>query len=70
MTLALYAICVFPANIDHALQDLGSGGSTSLLGWWYHVARLLLQPLLVWAPLYSSLLIKWPFRENMDVQAN
>jgi uncharacterized membrane protein len=58
--LALYAICVFPANINHALQDLGTGNSTGLLGWWYHVPRLLVQPLLVWASLYSSGVSSWP----------
>ncbi len=51
LALAAYAVCVFPANITHAMQDLGSGGG---LGWWYHAPRLALQPVLVWAAIYCS----------------
>jgi uncharacterized membrane protein len=49
--LALYAVCVFPANIKHAVHDLG--GHTGL-GWGYHGPRLLLQPLIVWWALWAS----------------
>ena len=46
--LALYAICVFPANIKHAVEHVAVGGVT--LSWWYHAPRLALQPVLVaWA---------------------
>lgn len=45
LALALYAVCVFPANIKHAIHDLTTGTG---LGWWYHGPRLLLQPLIVW----------------------
>ena len=49
--LAAYAVCVFPANIKHAIHDLsGQVG----LGWWYHGPRLLLQPLIVWWALRAS----------------
>jgi uncharacterized membrane protein len=45
--LALYAVCVFPANVQHAVIDLGSGRG---LGWWYHAPRLFLQPfIMLWA---------------------
>jgi uncharacterized membrane protein len=50
--LAAYAICVFPANITHALQDFASADDG--LGWWYHAPRLALQPALVWAAYYCS----------------
>ncbi|MEB0045548.1 MULTISPECIES: DoxX family protein [unclassified Pseudomonas] len=57
--LALYAVCVFPANIKHALENLPVGGV--LLGWGYHGPRLALQPVLVWAALFAGDLITWPF---------
>lgn len=44
--LAIYAICVFPANIRHAFEGVAVAGLPS--GWWYHGPRLALQPLLVW----------------------
>ena len=49
--LALYAVCVFPANSKHAIHDLS--GHTGL-GWSYHGPRLLLQPLIVWWALWAS----------------
>ncbi len=49
--LALYAVAVFPANINHAIMDLAS--AHPVLGWWYHAPRLLLQPVLVWIALYA-----------------
>ena len=49
--LALYAVCVFPANINHAVHDLGTHTG---LGWSYHGPRLLLQPLIVWWALWAS----------------
>ena len=57
--LALYAIAVFPANIKHAMIDLGS--AQPMLGLWYHVPRFLLQPVLVWAALFASGFVSWPF---------
>ena len=49
--LAAYAVCVFPANVKHAMLDLAwLGGSGTGAPWAYHVPRLLMQPLLVaWA---------------------
>lgn len=49
--LAAYAVCVFPANVEHAVMDLGSGTG---LGWGYHGPRLLLQPVIVWWALWAS----------------
>ena len=58
--LALYAICVYPANIKHALDDLNkvSFGIHALI---YHIVRLPLQPVLVWLPLFGGGLVTWPF---------
>ena len=50
--LALYAVCVFPANINHMLIDMAR--PHPVLGWGYHVPRMLLQPALVWAALWAS----------------
>jgi uncharacterized membrane protein len=49
--LALYAVCVFPANIQHAIDDLSSGTGLPI---WYHGPRLLLQPLIVWWALIAG----------------
>jgi uncharacterized membrane protein len=57
--LALYAVCVFPANIKHAMDGLTSGTG---LGWAYHGPRLLFQPVIVWWCLWASTAIDWPFR--------
>lgn len=46
--LALYALCVWPANIYHALANVAVGGET--MTWGYHGPRLLAQPLIIlWA---------------------
>ncbi len=50
--LALYAVCVFPANINHMLIDMARADPR--LGWGYHIPRLLLQPVLVWLALWVS----------------
>ena len=59
--LALYAVCVFPANIKHAIDSLGAV-SVSPLHWLYHIPRLLLQPAIVWATLFAGGLLTWPAR--------
>lgn len=60
--LALYAVCVFPANVHHAAIDLDR--VRPLLGWAYHGPRLLLQPVIVWACLWAGEVIDWPFRRR------
>jgi uncharacterized membrane protein len=57
--LALYALCVWPANINHALNDIAIGGVH--LGWTYHGPRLALQPVIIWWALWASHVIDWPF---------
>jgi uncharacterized membrane protein len=56
--LALYALCVWPANLNHALNDIPLGGVR--LGWWYHVPRLALQPAIVWWALWAGGVTDWP----------
>ena len=57
--LALYAVCVFPANIKHAIDDVPVNGVH--LGLWYHVPRLLFQPVIVWWALFCGEATTWPF---------
>ncbi len=58
--LAFYAVCVFPANINHAINLIDVGGLPN--SWWYHGPRFLLQPMLVWWALYCSRVVNWPFK--------
>ncbi len=60
--LALYAVCVFPANVHQALADVPVGGVRWPL--MYHVIRLPLQPVIVWWALYAGGVIDWPFHEK------
>ena len=60
--LAAYAICVFPANINHALSGIQVGGLPT--SWWYHGPRFLLQPVLVWWALYCAEVTDWPQRSK------
>ncbi|WP_293868499.1 DoxX family protein [uncultured Alsobacter sp.] len=60
--LALYAACVFPANIRHAVEGIQVAGLPST--WWYHAPRLALQPVIVWAALFCSAATSWPFRST------
>ncbi|MBY0284602.1 MAG: DoxX family protein [Sphingomonas sp.] len=64
--LALYALCVFPANIKHAVDGIAVGGV--VLGPWYHVPRLLFQPVIIWWALWAGAVIDWPFRRAGPAQ--
>ncbi|NEU11260.1 DoxX family protein [Methylobacterium sp. BTF04] len=57
--LALYAVCVFPANIKHAVEGISIAGLPD--SWWYHGPRLAFQPVFVWWALYATHVIDWPF---------
>ena len=60
--LALYAVCVFPANINHFIMDMAraDGG----FGLAYHVPRMFAQPLLVWLALWVGGVTDWPRRRR------
>lgn len=60
--LALYAVCVFPANINHFALDMAR--SDHGLGLAYHVPRMFVQPLLVWLALWTSGMMEWPWRRR------
>ncbi len=58
--LALYALCVWPANINHFALDMANpdGG----LGLIYHIPRMFAQPVLIWLALWLGEVTTWPFR--------
>lgn len=60
--LALYALCVWPANANHMMMDMArpDGG----WGMAYHVPRMLAQPLIIWLALWVSGATDWPFRQR------
>jgi uncharacterized membrane protein len=62
--LALYAVCVFPANIKHAIDGIQLPPVPD--SWWYHGPRLLMQPVLVWWALFCAGVIDWPWRTVPD----
>ena len=53
--LALYAVCVFPVNVNQAVHDLSTGTG---LGWAYHYPRLFVQPLICWWALVAGT-VRW-----------
>lgn len=59
---AAYAVCVYPANVQHAIHDLGTGTGLPI---WYHAPRLLLQPAIVWWALWAARIVDWPFRGTL-----
>ena len=61
--LAAYAVCVYPANIQHAWNDIAVAHDYAML--WYHVPRLPFQPVLIWAALYAGQVIDWPWRRKV-----
>jgi uncharacterized membrane protein len=60
--LAAYALCVWPANFNHALGDIAIGGND--LSWWYHGPRLAFQPVFIWLALWVGNVTDWPFRKS------
>ncbi len=58
--LALYAVCVFPANINHFAMDMAkSDGGAGLA---YHVPRMIAQPVIIWLSLWAGEVVDWPLR--------
>ena len=62
--LAAYALCVWPANINHMILDLAQPDHG--LGQAYHVPRMALQPVLIWAALWSAGVTDWPWRRRIS----
>lgn len=57
--LALYAVCVFPANINHFMLDMAKADGGAGLA--YHVPRMFAQPVIVWLALWAGGVTNWPF---------
>lgn len=59
LTMAIYALCVWPANFKHAFDvvDLPFVSSS----WLYHGPRLAFQPVIIWWALYCGGVIDWPW---------
>ncbi|WP_285019746.1 DoxX family protein [Novosphingobium sp. fls2-241-R2A-195] len=60
--LSAYALCVWPANVQHMLLDLAKPEHG--LGLAYHLPRLAFQPVLIWWPLWAANVTAWPFRQQ------
>ena len=60
--LALYALCVWPANINHMIIDLASNDGG--MGLAYHIPRMFAQPLIIWLALWSGEVTDWPFQRR------
>lgn len=50
--LALYALCVWPANINHFVMDMAKADGG--LGLAYHVPRVFAQPVIIWLAWWVS----------------
>ena len=63
--LAMYALCVWPANANHMVIDLSRPDG----GWGlaYHVPRMLAQPLIIWAALWAGEATAWPFARRSRI---
>lgn len=58
--LAAYALCVWPANVQHMLIDMAQPDHG--LGMAYHLPRLAFQPVLIWLALWTGGVTDWPWR--------
>jgi uncharacterized membrane protein len=60
ITMAIYALCVWPANFKHAFDGIDLAYVSS--SWLYHGPRLVFQPVIMWWALYCAGVIDWPWR--------
>ena len=60
--LAVYALCVWPANFNHMLLDMARADHGG--GLVFHVLRLSAQPLVIWLALWASEVTDWPWRRR------
>jgi uncharacterized membrane protein len=65
--LAAYALCVWPANIKHAIEGIHLPPIPD--SWWYHGPRLAFQPVLIWWALFCAGVIHWPWRRRDQTRA-
>ena len=62
IALAVYALCVWPANFKHALEGIQLAHVPST--WLYHGPRLAMQPVIIWCSLFSAGVVDWPWRKS------
>ena len=62
LMLAIYAVCVWPANIYQALGHVHVPPLPD--SWWYHGPRLAFQPVFVWWALFAGGVTNWPWRSR------
>jgi uncharacterized membrane protein len=67
IALALYTVCVWPANFKHALDGINVPSIPS--SWWYHAPRLALQPVIAWWALFCAGVIDWPWPRHKPPRA-
>jgi uncharacterized membrane protein len=67
LMLAIYAICVWPANIYQAFWHVRLAPLPD--SWWYHGPRIAFQPVLVWWALFAGGIVNWPFRRERGAGA-
>ena len=60
--LALYAVCVFPANVYQAIAHVPVDGH--VMSWAYHGPRFAAEPILIWWTLFCAGITDWPFRRG------
>ena len=65
VAFAIYAVCVWPANIKQAIEGIILPPLPD--SWWYHGPRLAFQPVIIWASLYASGAIGWPWKRRSDL---
>jgi uncharacterized membrane protein len=58
--LALYALCVWSANINHMVNNIALNGHTASMA--YHIPRMIAQPIIIWLALWVGDVTNWPFR--------
>jgi uncharacterized membrane protein len=63
--LALYALCVWPANIHHMVDNVAVNGQTA--SYFYHIPRMMAQPVIIWLALWVGGVTNWPFRRSESV---
>lgn len=65
--LALYALCVFPANINHFAIDMARlADDSDGLSLAYHIPRMFAQPVIIWLSLWVGGVTNWPFANRAD----
>jgi uncharacterized membrane protein len=60
--LAIYSVCVWPANFKHAFEGIQIAHVPST--WLYHAPRLALQPVIIWSSLFGAGVTDWPWRKT------